>query len=242
MCVAAELKPEANTAYDRYTHEVEARVTSAKPFLWIDSHPDLLQQVKQGQVVVQPWKGNGDVSAPDALMHDWIGTLFVPGARVEQVLAVLQDYDHHKTIYHDVPDSKLLVHNGNDWEYHRLRKLDKGRINGIFRTDFAAHYQEVSPTQWICLTRSTKVDEIEDYGKPKQHELPVGKGSGYLWRLNGYWKLEQRDNGVYVECEAVSLTRALPAVIGGLFASNMHDLEKESLTGTLQATRDAVKK
>jgi hypothetical protein len=159
-----------------------------------------------------------------------------------KVLAVLQDYDHHKNIYPGVPDSKLLTHTGNDFTYHRLRQLNNGPVKGVFRTDFAAHYQEVGPNRWICLTHTTLVDELEDYGKPKQHELPPGKGSGYLWRLNGFWRLEQRDGGVYVECEATSLTRGLPPIIGALFVSSTHTLEREGLTDTLKATRDAAQK
>ncbi len=242
VCVAAELKPEAVQAYDQYIHNTEARLASTKPFLWVDGSPDRLKLVKQGGVAVEPWKGDGDTFVAGASIHDWVGAIFIPGATLEKTLAVLQDYDHHKNIYKDVPDSKLLAHNGNDFKYYRLRLLKNGPINGVFRTDFDAHYQQVDPTRWTCQTRTTRVVEIEDYGKPKQHELPPGKGSGYLWRLNGYWRLEQRDGGVYVECETTSLTRGLPPIIGMLFVSSTHTIEREGLTATLQTTRDAEKK
>lgn len=242
-CLAAELKPEAVKAYDRYTSEIDARWTANKPpFLWTDASAERLAQVKKGQIVVQPWKGDGDTFVPGASIHDWIGAIFIPNVTMAKVLAVLQDYDHHKTIYSGVPDSKLLTHSGNDYTYHRLRQLNNGPVHGVFRTDFAAHYQEIDPTKWLCLTRTTQVNEIEDYGKPKQKELPVGKGSGYLWKLNGYWRLEQRDNGVYLECETTSLTRGLPPIIGALFVSSTHALERDGLTSTLKATRDAAAK
>lgn len=242
-CLAAELKPEAVQAYDRYVHDMEARLAAAQsPFLWLDASPDRLRRVKAGQVVVEPWKGDGDTNVPGASIHDWVGALFIAGGTLEKTLAVLQDYDHHKTIYRDVPESRLLSRSGNDFKYYRLRKLDSGPVSGVFRTEFAAHYQQVGATRWECSTRTTLVAEIENYGKPKQHELPPGRGSGYLWRLNGYWRLEQRDGGVYLECETVSLTRGLPPIIGALFASATHTIEREGLTATLQATRDAVKK
>ena len=57
----------------------------------------------------------------------------------EKTLAVLQDYDHHKNIYKDVPESKLLSRDGNDFKYYRLRVLKNGPINGVFRTEFEAH-------------------------------------------------------------------------------------------------------
>jgi len=240
-CLAADLKPEAVQAYDRYTHDTEARLATAEPFLWVDASADRLRLVKQGQAVVEPAKGDGDTFVPGASIHDWIGVIFIPGGTLDKTLAVLQDYDHHKDIY-KVPESKLLAHNGNDFKYYRLRVLHNAPINGVFRTEFEAHYQQLDATRWVCQTRTTRVTEIEDYGKSKQHELQPGHGSGYLWRLNGYWRLDQRDGGVYLECETTSLTRGLPQIIGELLVSSTHTIEREGLTATLQATRDAARK
>ena len=242
LCPAAELKPEAVQAYDRYIHDTEARLAAAKPFLWVDASPERLGIVGRGQVAVGPWKGDGDTFVPGASIHDWVGAIFIPGGTLEKTLAVMQDYDHHKTIYRDVPESKLLSRSGNDFKYYRVRMLKNGPISGVFRTEFEAHYQPVDSDRWICRTRTTRVTEIEDYGKPRQHELPPGRGSGYLWKLNGYWRLEQRGGGVYLECETISLTRGLPPIIGALFVSSTHNLEREGLTATLQATRDAARK
>jgi len=239
---AAELKPEAVQAFDRYTHDTETRLANAKPFLWVDASPERLKLVKAGQVVVAPWKGDGDTFVAGASIHDWVGTVFIPGVTIEKALAVLQDYDHHKYIYKNVPDSKLISHNGNDFKYYRLRRLDSGPISGVYRTDLEAHYQQIDPARWVCQTRTTRVTEIDDYGERGQHELPPGHGHGYIWKLNGYWKLEQRDGGVYVECETTSLTRGLPPIIGALFLSSTHTIEREGLTDTLKATRAAAKK
>jgi len=240
--LAAELKPEAVQAYDRYIHDTEARLAAAKPFLWVDASPERLRIVRQGQVAAGPWKADGDTFVPGASIHDWVGAIFIPGGTLEKTLAVLQDYDHHKNIYKDVPESKLLSRDGNDFKYYRLRVLKNGPVNGVFRTEFEAHYHPVDPAGWVCQTRTTRVTEIEDYGKPEQRELPPGRGSGYLWNLNGYWRLEQRDGGVYLECETISLTRGLPPIIGALFVSSTHNLEREGLTATLQATSDAARK
>ena len=241
-CLAAELKPEAAQAYDRYIHDTEARLAAAKPFLWVDASPERLRIVRLGQVAVGPWKADGDTFVPGASIHDWVGAIFIPGGTLEKTFAVLQDYDHHKNIYKDVPESKLLSRDGNDFKYYRLRVLKNGPINGVFRTEFEAHYQPVDPARWVLPTRTTRVTEIEDYGTPEQRELPPGRGSGYLWKLNGYWRLEQRDGGVYLECETISLTRGLPPIIGALFVSSTHNIEREGLTATLQATSDAVRK
>ena len=47
-------------------------------------------------------------------------------------------------------------------------------------------------------------------------------------------------DGVFVECEAVSLTRDIPAGLGWLIGPFIESIPRESLEFTLQATRRAV--
>jgi hypothetical protein len=84
----------------------------------VDTSPERLRTVKRGQVAVTPWKGDGDTFVPGASIHDWMGAIFIPGGTLEKTLAALQDYDHHKNIYKDVPESRLLSRDGNDFRYY----------------------------------------------------------------------------------------------------------------------------
>jgi hypothetical protein len=65
-----------------------------------------------------------------------------------------------------------------------------------------------------------------------------------MWALNSYWRFLERDGGVYVECQAVSLSRDIPWPLRLLpfVPGIIGDLPKESLEGTLTATRDALLK
>jgi len=243
VCTAAELKPETVEAYDKYIRETEARLATEKTaFLWADRSPERLAKLKQGEVLVEPYAGHGNFGLPGGSIHDYIGAIFIPGARLERVLAALQDYDHQKTMYRDTLDSKLISHTGNDFTYWRLRKLEKGAfIHGTVYTEYRAHYEPVDANRWVIQTRSTNIQEVENPGKPNESKLPAGKDQGLLWRLTAYWRLEQRDSGVYLECEAISLSRALK-FYEKPFAGAVNDLETESMRNTLQGTRDAVKK
>ena len=135
-----------------------------------------------------------------------------------------------------IPELESVLEHGSDEKRaEALRKITALFLEGasIFNDDHVRLFDDV----FVML-----IAEIENYGKPNQHELPPGHDAGYLWRLNGYWRLEQRDNGVYLECEAISLTRSLPALLSALFAPAMHGLESETMSNTLQQTRDAVRK
>jgi hypothetical protein len=61
-----------------------------------------------------------------------------------------------------------------------------------------------------------------------------------MWRLNSYWRFEERDGGVYIECEAISLSRGVPMLLSGLMAPIVRQLPRESLEKTLTATRRAL--
>jgi hypothetical protein len=61
-----------------------------------------------------------------------------------------------------------------------------------------------------------------------------------LWRLNSYWRFEERDGGVYVECRAISLTRDVPTGLGWIVEPIVRKLPRQSLINTLTATRQAL--
>ena len=86
-------------------------------------------------------------------------------------------------------------------------------------------------------SRSTRIVEVANPGKASQHELPAGNDHGYVWRLNTYWRVEEKDGGVYVQNESVALTRSVPL----LFAWLVNPLIKSIvLLRLLNATRKAV--
>ena len=69
---------------------------------------------------------------------------------------------------------------------------------------------------------------------------PEGADDGFLWRLNSYWSFEQRREGLFMECEAVSLTRDVPAGLGWLIMPIIETLPRASLEFTLTATKNAL--
>ncbi len=239
----ATLKPETVRAFDRYIRATEARLEQQRrtgPFLWVDQSPERLKEVRSGKVVIQPWNGNGDVEAPDGLIHDWVGAVFIPGATISRTLAWAQDYNHHKEAYRpEVVDSRLLSHNGNDYRMY-MRLFKKKVITVVLDTEHDVRYFQLDPWRWYSRSYTTKISEVQDAGKPSERQLPPGDDHGFMWRLYSYWKFQERDGGVYVECQAVSLSRDIPAGLGWLIGPIVRHLPKQSLESTLDSTRKAV--
>ena len=104
---AVDLKPATLAAFDRYVTLTEARMagemSGASPFLWIDRQVDpgrraTLGRLKLGEVVsarLQTRDGKDEIDAPDGLIHHWVGTVLLPGATLDRVMAFVKDYPQY---------------------------------------------------------------------------------------------------------------------------------------------------
>lgn len=249
---AAELKPKTEAAFNKYVAATEARINSelrpGGPFLYIDTLPDdarnsAYQQLKNGEILVekQETKAPGvSADVPDGMVHHWVGLAFIPGATLAQTLPILKDYDHRAELYKpDVTSSHLISHNGNDYKFF-LRLYQKRFTTAVFNTEYTAHWGQVDPTRVYSNSISTRIAEVKDSDHPDGEEWPVGQGRGYLWRLNTYWRFEEKDGGVYMQCEALSLTRDIPYGLGWLIKPLVTKIPKESLNRALGQTRTVV--
>ncbi|MBZ5586029.1 MAG: hypothetical protein LAQ30_28330 [Acidobacteriia bacterium] len=212
------------------------------PFLWCDASADRAELVRKGKTIAQLWTGDRPLHVPKGLIHDWVGATRIPEATIENTLALLQSYDRHKEIYRpEVMDSRLISRDGGVFEIF-LRLLKKKIITVVLDTDHHVEYAPVSATRWCCRTCTTRIAEIEHAGKRGEWARPPDNGYGFLWRLSSYWRLEQREGGVWVECRAISLTRDVPKGLGWAIEPMIKKLPRESLIATLEATRRAYGK
>jgi len=54
------------------------------------------------------------IPCPGGMIHHWAGVVFIPGAKLEDVLGVLEDYDRHSVYYApDVERSKVESREGD---------------------------------------------------------------------------------------------------------------------------------
>lgn len=239
-----QLKPETLESFAAYIHqaetEMEETLTGSGPFLWSDRNPERVHKVRAGQVVAQFWSGRGPAKVPNGLIHDWIGAAFIPDSSVEDLLAVIQDYNNHKNVYKpEVIDSKLIRRRGNDFKIY-LRLLKKKIITVVLDTDHEVHYYRVDRMRWTCRSYTTRIAEVENAGTESEQVSPPDSGYGFLWRLYSYWRFQERDGGVIAECRAISLTRDVPFGLGWAIEPIIQKLPRESLINTLEATRFAL--
>src|SRR5215469_14531599 len=216
--IAADLRKETLNAWDQYMESANAsmleRVRPGHSFLWIDEHPQFAQQVRAGTLVIEPIGDPNRKHVPYGLIHHWIGAVFLANARLDDVFSVIRDYDHYRNFYPAaVLASKALRHEGADDQFSLLMISRATLAKAAFSSQDLATYYELDPCRWYSTSYTTRVQEIEDYGGPEQHTLPPDQGHGYIWRLYGIARYEQRDGGVYLEMEAIGLSRDIPVAV-----------------------------
>src|SRR5271163_3665418 len=98
---AADLKPQALAAFNRYTQLTQVQFSSEiarrEPFLWVEALPAdrraaSLAELHGGNVVIErleTFDGGKPVAVPDGMIHHWIGTVFIPGATLAQTIRFL---------------------------------------------------------------------------------------------------------------------------------------------------------
>jgi hypothetical protein len=249
---AAALKSEAARGFDRYVRLTEERVrTELQPgaaFLWVDGLPEARRlhahsELQHGTVVMERLETRdaaGPTQTPGAMIHHWIGTVFIPGASLQQVLTLLQDYDYHSIYYSpEVTKSKTLERTGDDFTI-QYRLTQTKIVTVVLDTDFEVHYERLGAVHAQSRSYSTRIVEIEHPGASNERALPAGNDDGFLWRLNSYWRFSEPDHGVYVQCEAISLTRNIPTGLNWLIGPFIESIPRESLEFTLRSTRAAV--
>lgn len=240
-----KLRPETLKAFEEYVSAAEAAMdeTLRPPhdFLWVEGSAKLLSKVRKGEVVAEAWRSKGEpLAVPSGLIHDWVGAAYVPGRTVQQALALVQDYDNHKNVYKpEVMDSALISHTADDFELY-LRLLKKKVITVVLDTYHHAQYGRSGTHRAWCRSHSTRILEVERAGTSGEYSLAPDAGYGFMWRLYSYWRFEEKEGGLFLECRAISLSRDVPAILTWIINPIVRKLPKESLINTLEATRKGL--
>lgn len=219
-----------------------------EPFLRIGAltgaeQHEKVAELKRGELYidrVSVREGGKTIDVPGGLIHHWLGAVFVPAATLRQTLDLLQDYDHHAEIYRPaIVRSKLVSRTGDAFRVD-LRFFMKKVITVVVDTENDAEFTTLGPDRAQSRIYSRRIAEVADAGTPKERQLPPGHDGGYLWRLYTYWRFLERDGGTYVQCEAISLTRNIPALLGWLIGPFVSSIPRESLAFTLETTRKTL--
>jgi hypothetical protein len=177
------------------------------------------------------------IRVPDGMIHHWRGSVFIPGVDLAYVFSRVADPTAQEIRQEDVLQSKVLARKPG---YLRLfLKLQRSKIvTVVYNTEHEVQYQSRSESQAWSNSRAVRIAELANANSPEEREKPEGQDRGFLWRLNSYWRYEQLNGGVIVECESISLSRDLPKALEIMIRPIIDRVARESMRRTLESLRE----
>ena len=248
---AEQLKPETAAAFEAYVKATEARMDDDvrnNQFLVIDQLPDLQRkeaydQLQHGQIHIEELhteQNNHPIHIPGGMVHHWVGVNFIPNVTLSETDAVLHDYANEASIYSpQIRRAKLIEQHGSKSKIY-LQFYSKSIITVVLNAYFDVVETQISNSRIQSVSHSTRIAEVVNPGGPDEHERTDGTDHGYMWRLCSYWRLEEKDGGVYVENESITLTRTVPVMFAWVINPLTKSIPRDVLLHTLTNTEKAV--
>jgi hypothetical protein len=233
----AELKKETLDAWAQYLTTANAGMVerASGHFLWVDESADRLGRVRNGEVLVAPL-GHTPRAVPAGLIHHWIGAAFIPGARIDDVMAVVRNYNRYTQFYKpSVIEARTLSQKALEDRFDVVLVNQAMFMKHALDSEYQSRFVRVDDNKWYSVAETTRVQERSDDGP-----IPDGEGSGYIWRLCTMARYQERDGGVYFETEAIALSRPIPMALHWVVDPIVRRVSRTSLTTSLEQTRDAT--
>jgi hypothetical protein len=250
--------------------QMQEHLLPGHPFLLTntDENQASATKLRTGEILVSPAGEHIPKHVPSGLIHDWNGQAFIPNLTIHDLLPVVRDYNCYKAIYKPaVIDSKTIAAESSpvspesapanatasaltaaltyDDQFHMLLMnktlIAKTALDIDFRSSYV-HVPDVagSGQRWYSISESTRIQEIAGYGTENQHKLPEDEGTGLIWRTYSITRYEERDGGVYVELQAIVLSRDIPFILRYVVSPIVRRVSREALTTSLHQTQEAV--
>ena len=239
---AAQPKQDALQAWDNYIGSVNTSVAERnagrRPFLSVDESSEMLRRVQNGELVITK---HDPRKVPQGLIHHWIGVMFVPNVSLDQVMQVLNSYDRYSDIYKPlIRKTSVVEHDGDTLKLNVVAVQKAFSVTAAVETDVDIQIARPASDR-VCITaNAVRIQEIADYGQPSEHAFPEARRPGYVWRALIVDRLEQRNGGVYVELETISLSRGIPVEVRWLIKPLTENLPRKMVTDMLDDMRSAV--
>lgn len=238
---AVQPSEKATSAFDSYISQVETRLGEQHQTAAAFLAPQDWARLRSGEPIIEQINPPGGSDLPGAMLHHWRGTAFVPGAKGADFERLMKDFSAYPSLYApQVQQAKVISKSHDDFQV-TMRIRQKHVITVVLDTAYDITFRRLDSDHGYSLSRSTRISEIESPDSSNEHALGPEKDHGFLWRLNTYWSYEERDGGLYMQIESVSLSRSIPAGLGWAVKPFVESVPRESLEFTLKTTCNALK-
>src|SRR5258708_22455726 len=193
---------------------IQERANAPAGFLQIDTTPAVEAKVHRGQIVGSPAGAHIPKKVPSGLIHDWIGNAFLSNTTIKDVMAIIRDYPKYTEVYAPRVLESRVISTGETVDLFSIVLMNRSVLSKTaLDCDYETTFVRVDGRRMYSITQAKRIQEIAGYGTAKQHTLPEGEGTGLIWRLYSVSRFEEREDGLYIETEAMALSRDIPSAL-----------------------------
>jgi len=251
LCLAApvfaeaEPAPAAVSAFNAYIAAVESRI--ARQHRAVDgflapASAEGEASIRRGELLVERLAPAAQEDLPGAMLHHWRGTAFAPGATAADFERLLRNFNAYPRYF----APQVVRAGATEQQDGHLRSSMRVRqqhvLTVVMDTDYDVAFGHLDARHGYSASQSTRIAEIGSPGSSAERPLPANEEHGFLWRQNTYWSYEERDGGLAMQVESVSLTRSIPAGLGWAVRPFVESVPRDSLEFTLRSVCNALKK
>ena len=240
--LVAEPDSASVAAFNAYIGAVESRLSqqhrSESGFLAAQTQN--AARLRQGELIVEQLSPAPNPSG--AMLHHWRGTIFAPGATAADCERLLKDFNAYPRRYApQVVQARVIAQQGDRLQAS-MRVRQQHILTVVLDSTYDVFFGRLDARHGYSISRSTQVSEIDAPGTKSERVLNAKEEHGFLWRQNTYWSYEERDGGLYMQIESVSLTRSIPTGLGWAIRPFVESVPRESLEFSLRSTCNALRK
>lgn len=227
--------------FQDYTSKFEQRVSApftASGKLFIDDESSKRKDYEAGKPIVEA-RENRDIQ--NGSIHHYAGAIRVPGATIDQVRRVMQDFSNYPNYFKpDVARGSGEVQSDStpDDEHFRSRLfLTESTVwlDVAYDAHYDSHYRRIDANRWTSHSTTLSVRELQDAKRLDGSLFPEGEDHGFLWRTNNYWFARARDGGLDLQLDSMTLSRTTPLGFGWWGNKRTHDAVDKMLRDTRSA-------
>jgi hypothetical protein len=246
-CIAAEPAAAAVSAFNSYVNTVESRIAqqhrSQDGFLApLASGRESEIRLRRGELIVEKLTPSTGAELPGAMLHHWRGSAFAAGATGADLERLMKDFNAYPQYFSPQVLQARVLAEQEDHFRGWIRVRQRHILTVVMDSTFEVTFGRLDARHGYSISHSTKISEIDSPGTSRERALSSNEEHGYLWRQNTYWSFEERDGGLYMQVESVSLTRSIPTGLGWVIGPFVESVPRESLQFTLRATREALRR
>ncbi|HEY2002369.1 MAG TPA: hypothetical protein VGG80_08625 [Acidobacteriaceae bacterium] len=252
----AQPTPEAVAAFNAYASTVESRLAqqhrSDDAFLasTASDRGTETMRLRNGELIVDrivdripdQHFSSSEAEFSGSMLHHWRGTAFVPGATAADFERLMQNFPAYPQYFSpQVLQAALIAQSGVRMQAS-MRVRQQHVLTVVMDITYDIDYARLDKQHGYSISRSTRIAEIDSPGTASERALNAGEQHGFLWRLNTYWSYEEKDGGLYLQIESISLTRSIPHGLGWVIRPYIESIPRESLEFTLRSTCNALRR